>query len=125
MRSGSILLFVLLCAFARVAVAESPGPVGTPSGPWREQIHGVPMQDANGRPHLPYTRICRSLGEQPARVVLINHGKPPDAAVRKIKPAACTNEAVRWFLTRGYLVVLGVRRGYGETGGDLAETSGS
>jgi dienelactone hydrolase len=125
MRSGSILLFVLLCTFARVAVAESPGPIGTPSGPWREQIHWVPMQDANGRPHLLYTRICRPLGEQPARVVLINHGKPSDADAAKIKPAACTNEAVRWFLTRGYLVVLGVRRGYGETGGDLAETSGS
>nr|WP_294554122.1 CocE/NonD family hydrolase [uncultured Rhodopila sp.] len=122
MRLWPIGLVILTLATAR---AETPGPVGQPTGPWREQIHWVPAQDGGGRTRLLYTRICRPAGDRPARVVLINHGKPADADVSKVKPAACGNEAVQWFLARGYLVVAGVRRGYGETGGDLAETSGS
>jgi dienelactone hydrolase len=118
-------LIVLMGLSGRMASAETAGPVGTPSGPWREQIHWVPMEDAGGRSRLLYTRICRPLGEQPARVVLINHGKPPSADMPKVKPALCSNEAVQWFLARGYVVVLGVRRGYGATGGDLVEASGS
>jgi dienelactone hydrolase len=110
-------------ALASLAGAQTPGPVGTPSGPWREQIHAVPMQDAAGQTHLLYTRICRPPGEQPARIVLINHGKPPDADLPTVKPAVCTNEAVQWFLARGYLTVMGVRRGYGQTGGAFAEAS--
>lgn len=116
---------ILTLAPASFAHAQAPGPVGSPVGPWREQIHYVPSQDRNGRTELLYTRICRPLGDQPARIVLINHGKPPDADVGKVKPASCTNEAVQWFLARGYLVVLGVRRGYGQTGGTLEETSGT
>jgi dienelactone hydrolase len=115
----------LVCALCNAARAQTPGPVGAPSGQWREQIHWVPMQDASGRTHLLYTRICRPVGDQPARVAVINHGKPPDAALPMVKPADCTNEAIQWFLTRGYLVVLGIRRGYGETGGDFAERSGT
>jgi pimeloyl-ACP methyl ester carboxylesterase len=34
------------------------------------------------------------------------------------------NEAVQWFLARGYLVVAGVRRGYGASEGGFAEISG-
>ena len=116
---------LILTAIAIAASAQTPGPVGTPSGRWREQIHFVPAPDRNGRSHLLYTRICRPDGERPARIVLINHGKPPDANMPKVKPATCTNDAVQWFLTRGYLVVLGVRRCYGETGGDMAEGSRS
>jgi predicted acyl esterase len=85
----------------------------------------VPMQDEGGRTHLLSTRICRPAGDAPARVVLINHGKPNDPDVAKVKPAPCGNEAVQWFLARGYIVVAGVRRGYGATGGDLAESSRS
>ena len=58
-------------------------------------------------------------------MVLINHGKPADADVGKVKPATCANGAVQWFLAKGYLVVLGVRRGYGESGGVMAEGSRS
>jgi dienelactone hydrolase len=123
MRLWSIGLVVLTLAPAR---AEMPGPVGQPIGPWREQIHWVPMQEEGGRTRLLYTRICRPTGDQPARVVLINHGKPPNADdIPKVKPAACGNEAVQWFVARGYIVAAGLRRGYGETGGELAEVSGS
>lgn len=122
MRFGWIALLILVTA--HTAFAETAGPVGTPSGPWREQIHWVPTQDAAGRERLLYTRICRPKTDQPARVVLINHGFPRDHADR-VRPASCSNEAVQWFLNRNYLVVLGVRRGYGESEGDLAEASRS
>ena len=66
----------------------------------------VPMRDRNGGSHLLYTRICRPQRDTPARVVLINHGSPPDANARPImQPAKCESEAARWFLTRGYLIV--------------------
>ena len=116
---------MLTLAPAGLAFAQTPGPVGSPTGPWREQIHFVPSQDQNGATALLYTRICRPAGDQPARIVLINHGKPPDADVNKVRPASCANEAVQWFLNRRYLVVLGIRRGYGETGGKLEERSGT
>ena len=82
------------------------------------------MQEADGSQRLLYTRICRPPGDVPARVVLINHGSPPDAAVRpKMRPTACENEAVEWFLKRNFLVVLGQRRGYGLSAGRYAESS--
>ena len=99
-------LIVLVGLWGHVVHAETAGPVGVPKGPWREQIYWVPMEDASGRPRLLYTRICRPRTDQPARVVLIDHGKPPSADVPKVKPASCTNEAVQWFLARGYVVVL-------------------
>jgi len=115
-------LIVTVCAGANAA---SPGPEGEPSGPWREQIHWVPATGAFGLTHLLYTRICRPSGDKRARVVLINHGLPPDAPVRAtMQPTKCESEAAQWFLTRGYLVVAGMRRGYGETGGIWAEGHG-
>jgi hypothetical protein len=48
------LLFLLAIAGVH---AQSPGPVGSPEGPWREQIHWVPMHDARGGDHLLYKAI--------------------------------------------------------------------
>ncbi len=98
------------------------GPVGQPRGPWRDQIHWVVTHDADGDPVRLYTRICRPLGEQPAPVVVINHGTPSRAANRKThEPTSCDGEAARWFLERGYVVVAGLRRGHGASGGAYDE----
>lgn len=119
------LAIVALLVLTATAHAATPGPVGDPTGPWREQIHWVPMQDESGTQRLLYTRICRPKGDTPARVVLIDHGKPDDDKLPSVKPASCTTEAVQWFLHRGFLVVAGVRRGYGDTGGPFRESSGA
>ena len=113
---------VLLIAGGSLAQAQqAPGPVGTPEGVWREQIHWVPLDIAGSR-YLLYTRICRPPGEAPARVVVIAHGSPPSALSRPgMKPVACDSEAARWFLDRGFVVVAAMRRGYGETGGYWVE----
>ena len=109
-----------------VAKAETSGPQGEPVGPWREQIHWVPMRDALGTVHLLSTRICRPLRKTPVRVVLINHGSPADPNARPgMQPAGCDNDAAQWFLNRSYLVVAGMRRGYGQTGGTWAEGFGA
>ena len=119
-----IVVFGILIAAPFAHAAE--GPVGEPAGIWREQIHWVPVRDNIGFTHLLYTRVCRPRTEARARVVTINHGAPPDANVRpRMQPAKCESEAVQWFLNRGYLVVMAMRRGFGETGGFYAETYGS
>lgn len=120
-----VLIAVLTALAACASGPDGPGAVGTPTGPWREQIHWVPMRDARGDPQLLYTRVCRPPGEVPAPVVIINHGTPPRAADRPTRrPTNCDGEAAQWFLRRGYLVLAGMRRGHGPSTGTLAETSG-
>lgn len=120
-----VMAYLMTMLTSVPAYAADPGPEGQPSGPWREQFHWVPMRDALGFSHLLYTRICRPQRETPARVVLINHGSPADSDARpRMQPFRCESELARWFLTRGYIVVAGLRRGYGETGGQWAEDFG-
>jgi dienelactone hydrolase len=115
-------LFFVLASVGIAQGQQAPGPIGEPQGVWREQIHWVPL-DIAGTRYLLYTRICRPLGDTRARVVVIAHGSPglaADARAR-MKPVACDGEAARWFLERGFVVVAGMRRGYGETGGSWYE----
>jgi dienelactone hydrolase len=124
-RGWIVALALFLAVSSRASVAATAGPEGQPNGPWREQIHWVPAQGAFGSQALLYTRICRPRGDAPARVVLLNHGAPPDPNIRPtMQPSACDSEAVQWFLTRGYLAVMGMRRGYGQTGGIYVEGTG-
>ena len=67
-------------------------------------------------------RLCRPRGAEQPRLVIINHGSPPDAAARvHMELTSCGSEAVRWFLERGYAVMLVLRPGYGATGGPWTE----
>jgi pimeloyl-ACP methyl ester carboxylesterase len=81
-------------------------------------------------PHVPgglYTRLCAPPpGAPPGRLVVINHGSPGDPEIRPaMRPASCRSEAVRWFTSRGHLVAIPMRRGYGRTGGAWAEGYGN
>src|SRR5262245_17743065 len=116
---------ILAVAWIGTALAQqAPGPTGSPESPWRTQIHWVPL-DVGGIRYLLQSRVCRPPGEAPARVVVIAHGSPPDAGTRpSMKPVSCDNEAARWFLDRGFIVIAAMRRGYGETGGYWAESVG-
>jgi dienelactone hydrolase len=122
----SWLFLGLALVWAGTAQAQqAPGPAGAPEGAWRAQIHWVPL-DLGGIRYLLQTRICRPAGEMPARVVVVAHGSPPSALARPgMKPVSCDSEVARWFLERGFVVVSGMRRGYGETGGVWAESYGS
>jgi dienelactone hydrolase len=118
----AILAASLLLVPAVVCGAQdrpAPGPVGSPEGVWREQIHWIPMIDATGSQHLLQARICLPSGDTPSRVVVIAHGTFPNS--RGTVPGRCDAESTRWFLDRGFLVVLALRRGYGEYGGVWVE----
>jgi dienelactone hydrolase len=115
---------VLFLALISVAWAQAqPGPVGVPRGPWRMQVHWVPL-DIAGTRYLLYTRICRPAGEESARVVVIAHGSPAAARRPRMQPAACGSEAARWFLDRGFVVLAGLRRGFGQSAAPYAEGVG-
>jgi len=111
----------LLLVLALALCAAAPA-----SGEWRQQIHWIPMRDGAGAVRLLYSQVCRPKTEAPARLVVISHGSPPVAADRlTMRPAACSSEAVRWFLERGFVTVQAMRRGYGDTGGSYDESSGT
>jgi dienelactone hydrolase len=113
----AIALAVLIASAGAAKAQVTAGPVGTESGPWREQVYWVPM-NADGVPRLLYTMVCRPPGDAPARVVVLAHGTPAQLSDRgTMKPYACKGEAARWFLDRGFVVVSSLRRGYGATGG--------
>ena len=119
-RLAAVLVASLILAPGGSAqVQPAAGPVGDPEGVWREQIHWIPMIDAAGSQHLLQARICRPPGDTPARFVIIAHGTFPNN--RAAVPGRCEAETTRWFLDRGFLVVLALRRGYGENGGVWVE----
>jgi dienelactone hydrolase len=91
----------------------------------RELLMQVPVTDASGQIRELQARVCRPESDAPARLVLINHGSPPEAAARtRTRLGRCDSEAASWFLTRGYVVGFVLRRGYGETDGSFDEGTG-
>jgi len=104
------------------AAAAQPGPVDPPDGRWRAQVHRVPFDAPDGV--LLVTRVCRPPGDAPAPLAVISHGSPVDAAARPRMAVPGCGGAAQWFVRRGYVVALPLRRGYGETGGAWAETYG-
>jgi dienelactone hydrolase len=69
-------------------------------------------------------RVMRPAGEARQPLVVINHGSPADGSQRaRMEPPRFTALS-SWFLARGYVVALPLRRGYGESGGSWAEAYG-
>ncbi len=86
----------------------------------------VPVIGADGVVSPIQTRICRPDTDAPARLVVINHGSPANSSARpRMQLHRCSDEAARWFLTRGYVVAFPLRRGYGANGGTSPESSPS
>jgi dienelactone hydrolase len=70
------------------------------------------------------TTVKRQPGGARRPLVVINHGSPADGQRANLaRPRYSSLSA--WFLARGYVVALPVRRGYGETGGAWAESYGT
>ncbi len=111
----------------RAALASSIplGPFG-PEGPrMREQLWLVP----SGDPALPLrATVFRpedpiAGSSQQRTLVVINHGT--DEATRQAVSMPVFYWLSRWFVERGYVVVVPQRRGHGATGGELAESIGT
>ncbi|MCC7049859.1 MAG: prolyl oligopeptidase family serine peptidase [Alphaproteobacteria bacterium] len=110
----------LFTATAASAWAQA-GPAGQPRGEWRQQTYLIPLpHDGNRGMH---TLVLRPPGEDRHPLVVINHGSPANPSQRpSMKPGFRT--AATWFVRRGYVVALPMRRGYGETGGSWDESYG-
>lgn len=110
----------LVIATAASSWAQS-GPVGEPAGEWRQQTYLIPLPHDGDRGM--HTLVLRPPGDGKRPLVVINHGSPADPSQRpSMKPGFRT--AAMWFLKRGFVVALPMRRGYGETGGSWAEEYG-
>lgn len=69
------------------------------------------------------TTVKRPSGGARRPLAVINHGSPADGQRANLAPPRYSSLSA-WFMARGYVVALPVRRGYGETGGTWAETYG-
>lgn len=121
---AGLLALLVGCAVAgQVPAGERrAGPLDQPGGPWAQQDHWLPVIQRDGTTRLILARICRPPAPALPRLVVIAHGKSPvPAEIAAYAPPSCGAEAARWFLERGFAVVLPVRRGYGATGGVMAE----
>ncbi len=109
MRLGpvAVLLFFFFCI----------GPLAARD---REQV--VRLPGPNGSTLV--TTVMRPPGEAKSPLVVINHGSPADGSQRYKMERPRYTALSSWFLSRGYVVALPLRRGYGETGGDWAEGYG-
>jgi dienelactone hydrolase len=77
-------------------------------------------------------RVCRpavsrgAVSRGAAPLAIINHGAPPRADdVPLMEPTRCDSEPAQWFTDRGYVVVFALRRGFGGSGGEIAEAGGT
>lgn len=87
----------------------------------REQVVRIPAGDGSSM----VATVMRPAGDDRKPVVVINHGSPADGSRRAAMALPRYDALSTWFLARGYVVVLPLRRGYGETGGTWAEAYGS
>jgi len=118
---AAVLAFALAGASLGAAAQDRFGPQGEVRGDWREQVWLIPLPHDGDR--AMHTLVMRPPGEGKRPLVVINHGSPANPAQRPtMRPGFRVPST--WFLERGFVVALPMRRGYGETGGDWAETYG-
>jgi dienelactone hydrolase len=114
MRLG-LLAWVVAAASALAALAHATDRDAT-----REEIIRIPTV---GGVSIIAT-VMRPPGEQRRPLAVINHGSPADSSQRPQMAPPRHEPLSSWFVERGYVVVLPLRRGYGDTGGEWAESYG-
>jgi dienelactone hydrolase len=125
----SVALFLLLIAAGvpvRAAGAVSLyGPFGPESPRMREQLWIVPSGDPARVLRATVFRPDDAPGQSARRrpLVVINHGTSESTRMSVSMPVFYWLS--RWFVERGYVVILPQRRGHGATGGTLAEDVGT
>jgi len=68
--------------------------------------------------------IVRPRGDGPFGAIVLNHGVGVGAVERFLESPTLLIQAASAFVSRGYVVVMPLRRGFGETGGAFAESPG-
>ena len=126
MKGGrNILRAVALCApllFSPLGAGQV-GEAGPYLGP-RLVEEKVRIAADGGRYEIAAT-ILRPEGEGPYGAVVLNHGVSASPRERARESAELLMGAASVFARRGYAVIMPLRRGFGETGGRMAEDPGS
>jgi pimeloyl-ACP methyl ester carboxylesterase len=120
LRRLSLVLLVLA-----LAACGSTGPKTSMISP--APLDGPHVIDDAGATRVLAVRVCRPPDERaPAPLAVINHGTPTRADdIPLMQPTSCESAPARWFEARGFVVVFALRRGFGRSGGAIAEESGS
>ena len=120
---GAVLL-VLISAGCALVPGIVRRPVDRLVSP-RDSFHDIGFLDGSGaRTHV-LARICRPPAEGRAKLAVLNHaGVAPDGDRAGVVLPGCDSPPARWFLARGYIVVMPLRRGYGATAGAWAANPG-
>jgi len=118
-------LFLALAGAPGLQASEigegSPGPQGSEQGAMRRQQWLIPLP---GERLLMHATVLRPPGAGPFPLAVINHGSSQSSYLRSQFEPSLYEYASRWFLDRGYAVVLPIRPGHGETGGPYFEDQG-
>jgi dienelactone hydrolase len=121
---GTARALAILCALmaglgARIATAQEEHPYYGP----RLIEERVRIPTPNGRAIA--ATVLRPDGQGPFGAVILNHGVSASARERARESSDLLINAAAVFARRGYVVVMPLRRGFGATGGEMAEDPGS
>ena len=121
-RRDYLILALVLGCLALAWLSEAPGPsASAPAGFVREDVR---ILVDSGRYTLAIT-IVRPRGEGPFGAIVLNHGVSITARARRDESPELLIHTAAAFASRGYAVVMPLRRGFGATGGEFAEDAGS
>jgi dienelactone hydrolase len=112
-----VLGLLALLITAAVALLLVPA---APTGAFIVENFFVPVSD-----YRIEVTVLRPKGRGPFGVVVLNHGVGATREARLLESPQFFLHSAAAFAARGYAVVMPLRRGFGETGGDYAESPGS
>lgn len=107
-------------------IERSAGPIGLPEGRYNQQLWWIPVAASSKTTDkvLLETMIYSPSGSGPFPLVIINHGKPaPGSDLRSERPDF--EIAAHWFVDRGFIVAVPLRRGYGRSEGFESDMVGT
>jgi dienelactone hydrolase len=119
-------LLVLAClATALSAGAQDAKPLGPALIEERVTIKGKGSSMSGGESEFELAAtVLRPAGDGPYGAVILNHGNPVSARARMNFPRPRFPNAAPVFARRGYVVVMPLRRGFGEAGSIYVEDAG-
>lgn len=122
----AVVMLALLWFGLRPAYAQ--GSAQEPAPPLESSLHetvvSVPLA-AGANPAALVATLYRPEGDGPFPLLVLSHGSPANGALRAKMGRYRVIPRIREFTQRGFAVIVPMRRGYGDTGGDWAERYGS
>jgi dienelactone hydrolase len=102
---------------------SGPGPARAASPGW--QYIAIPFTQPDGTTVQLVALAIVPAGTGRFPLAIVSHGSPRDASVRRSMAPGTYQSVGQWLADQGYAVVIPMRRGYGQSGGQSAESYGS